>query len=134
MAKRETPAVKSLLSTLGWIADGGGHGYTLEKAQADARAEVEKWAATNPPPVRYSAEWLEELDADRLDHHPCGLCGFMTFYFLKPQVAFNSGCNCAWSPPRPSSFQEIAEWLNMQRSDDIRENILQGLHPPLETT
>lgn len=41
-------------------------------------------------------------------------------------VFFNSGCDCSWSPPRPSSFGEIAAWFEMQRSDEIRSKLMEG--------
>ena len=43
-------------------------------------------------------------------------------------VEFDSNCNCTdWTPRHPSSFEDIADWLAMQGSDDVRDRIMTGL-------
>lgn len=81
---------------------------------------------------KYTAKWVEieahNKKAYRLDHHECGICGVMVYYSLQPRVTFISGCGCgSWTPPRPSSWSEIADWLQMQKTDEMRDNILKGL-------
>jgi len=80
---------------------------------------------------KYTAAWVEEQaeGAIWLNHHTCSLCNSMVGYGIeKGQVWFKSSCDCtSWSEPRPSSFNEIANWLNMQSSDEIRDQIMLGL-------
>lgn len=83
---------------------------------------------------KYSAEWLEQTILERganwLDHHRCGVCSSMVGYKLDrrhKQVFFKSACSCSWSPDRPSSLDDIASWLAMQRSDEVRDKIMEGL-------
>jgi hypothetical protein len=83
---------------------------------------------------KYSAEWVRgqaaAIDAQWLDHHRCGLCNKMVGYPIRgDEVRFRSACHCSWSPDRPSSFQDIADWLAMQSSDEIRDRIMEGLQP-----
>jgi hypothetical protein len=81
---------------------------------------------------KYSAEWVrqqaQEKGASWLVNHDCSLCGTDVGYIINgEQVSFRSGCGCSWSPDRPSSFEEIAEWLQMQKSDEIRDRIMAKL-------
>jgi len=79
---------------------------------------------------KYSAAWVAQQAAGKswLDHHDCGVCGAMVGYLINDgRVAFCPGCNCSWSPPEPSSFEAIADWLAMQSSDEIRDRIMAGL-------
>ena len=76
---------------------------------------------------KYSAAWVKEQLADKtwLPHHDCSLCGVWVGYPIHgDEVSFRSGCGCSWSPSRPSSYGEIAEWLAMQRSDEMRDKIM----------
>lgn len=81
---------------------------------------------------KYSAEWLknyvEENKFTWLNHHSCGGCYSMVGYiFVAHQVLFDPRCGCSsGTGPQPSSFGEIENWLKMQRSDEIRENIIKG--------
>lgn len=60
----------------------------------------------------------------RVDHHDCGICGVMVFYFRDgEQLYFNSGCGCCWSPPQPRDWEEVANWINMQ-NDEWRKKIM----------
>lgn len=82
---------------------------------------------------RYTAEWVEarvtEAGATWLDNHDCSICKAVVGYQFSPdgEVWFAGGCNCSWSPPRPSSFQDVANWLRMQSSDEIRDRLMAGL-------
>ena len=57
---------------------------------------------------------------DRVNHHDCGLCGDMVFYSrIGEQLYFNSGCGCSryWTPPEPQSWDDAANWINMQNDE-----------------
>lgn len=80
----------------------------------------------------YSAEAIKQRAQGKvfLDHHDCSICGGMVGYVMGGErVVFRSSCGCSWSPDRESSFQDIADWLAMQSSDEIRDRILQGFKP-----
>ena len=88
---------------------------------------------------KYTAEWVRDhvhtTGAYGLDHHRCGICNSMVAYSFdppgsEPEVFFYAGCDCAQSPGRPSSWSEIADWLAMQSSDEIRERIVSGFRYP----
>lgn len=101
-------------------------------------------AATATEFAKYSEPWLRTLVVangySKLLHHDCGGCKYWVRYlFLPPyeespdprvgprrDVFFDPSCNCSshHDDPRPSSFQEIADWLKMQSSDEIRDRIL----------
>jgi hypothetical protein len=83
---------------------------------------------------KYSADWVKEQALSRnaswLDSHDCGGCGSMVGYSLDIDgVFFNPACDCTtfYSPPEPSSFQDIADWLAMQKTDETRDKIMEGL-------
>ena len=78
----------------------------------------------------YSAEWVKQQAAGKhwLDHHDCSLCGCVVGYsFDGDDVYFNPACGCSWGPSERRSFQDIADWLAMQSSDDIRDKIMSRL-------
>ena len=86
---------------------------------------------------KYTATWIAERvfekNAHYLENHRCGLCNMpVGFVFTNPGalVWYQSGCECSWSPNRPSSYQEVADWLAMQSSDEIRDKIMGGLLSP----
>lgn len=89
--------------------------------------------------AKYSAEWIREhvrtTGAYRLDHHRCGMCNSMVAYrFGAPDdVFFDSSCDCSSSPEHLSSWSEIADWLAMQSSDEIRDRILSGFRYPAKS-
>lgn len=60
-----------------------------------------------------------------IDHHDCSICGYMVSYFiLGDQLYFDSGCDCGISSqPTVRTWQEAADWINMQTREDIREKI-----------
>ena len=81
---------------------------------------------------KYSSGWVEqrvqEVGATHLLHHDCGFCGhWVRYLFNEDGVFFSSACDCAWSPERPDSYMGIAQWLAMQRSDEVRDSIMEGL-------
>ena len=82
---------------------------------------------------KYDAEWVRDQARSKgaiwLDHHRCSLCRVMVGYVIHDdEVEFHSNCGCTdWTPRRPSSFQDIANWLAIQSSDEIRDRIMAGL-------
>jgi hypothetical protein len=86
-------------------------------------------------PTKYSAEWIRdqvtEKKATRLNLRCCSLCNTELYYSFEPAdvVTFSSSCECVnyYSPPRSSSFEEIARNLAMQSSDKIRDDIMSRL-------
>lgn len=91
----------------------------------------------------YSAAGIREWAKGKtwLDHHDCSICGQMVGYVIDGErVYFRSACGCAWSQDQPSSFDDIAQWLAMQPSDEMRDLILQGFRrvkdnlQPLDTS
>lgn len=75
----------------------------------------------------------------RIDHHDCGLCGHMVYYAVhQGHLFFNGGCRCSWEPPRPCSWQDAADYINMQSRTgewgDVAAKIAKGfgldLPPP----
>ena len=48
-------------------------------------------------------------------HHACGICGVMTGFILDDEsISFDSSCGCASSYPQPRTWQDAADWINMQ--------------------
>lgn len=54
-----------------------------------------------------------------IDHHECGICGVMVGYRIAgTRLYFDSSCGCADSSQQPRSWQDAADWINMQSSDE----------------
>jgi hypothetical protein len=67
-------------------------------------------------------EAMEAAGIDRVDHHACSLCGFMTcFIVLEPDVlVFDHGCWCSTqgpAMPRRTDWEEPANWINSQSEE-----------------
>jgi hypothetical protein len=82
--------------------------------------EWDKTAASNSGTVT-GAQVLEAMKAANIthvDHHDCGGCGEMVFYSrFGDQLFFNPGCGCSYSPPEPRSWDEAADYINMQNDE-----------------
>lgn len=68
---------------------------------------------TSGPEIKHC---MAEHNITKVDHHTCGICHYMTNYYVSDgQLHFDPGCDCTggggW---RESSFQDAAEWVNMQ--------------------
>jgi hypothetical protein len=107
------------------------NGEDLDPEPADLGEDRIGGACT---PAKYSAAWVkyevESRKAYQLDHHNCSFCGSMVKYvFINGQVEFDSNCDCSRHRTRraAASYQEIADWLAVQESDEIRDNIWKGL-------
>lgn len=61
----------------------------------------------------------------QIDHHDCGFCGYMTAYMIdNGEVYFDPGCHCIGNTGwRRSSFQDLADWYNMQSNDEVRARL-----------
>ena len=60
-------------------------------------------------------EAVAKAGLTKIDHHDCSLCGVMTCYTVRDgELFFNSACGCSYSPPRHCSWDEAADYINMQ--------------------
>lgn len=67
---------------------------------------------------------LQDRGVAFLPNHDCGICGVNVGYIINgDDVMYRSGCGCGWSPDNPSSFQKIADWVNMQSHPDGAKNV-----------
>lgn len=76
-------------------------------------------------------EAVQKAGITRVDHHECSICGHMVCHTVHgDQLYFNSGCGCSWSPPRPESWDDAAEYINMQSREgkwgDVAAKIAKG--------
>ena len=55
----------------------------------------------------------------RVDHHDCGICGYMTAYVRQGELLyFDPGCDCSFRgalEPRP--WEWAARWVNEQDAE-----------------
>ena len=64
---------------------------------------------------------------DRVDHHECAGCGYMVNYTrYRDQLYFNPGCGCSWGASEPRSWQEAADWINMQTNPEVKEKLMKS--------
>lgn len=81
--------------------------------------------------MKYDTDWVRERakGAYWLDHHACAICCSMVGYHIEGEtVLLDTNCDCVSyrTPLRPSSFEDIANWLAMQHHDDTRDKIMSG--------
>ena len=59
----------------------------------------------------------------------CGLCGATIGYIIGEQIMFDSSCDCSsyGTPPRPSSWEEVANLINIQPTEDTQLKMLAEL-------
>lgn len=63
-------------------------------------------------------------DITYVSHHECGCCGSMVSYTrIDKQLFFNPGCDCSWTPPQPREWQDAAEWINMQSTQEVKDEL-----------
>lgn len=61
-----------------------------------------------------------EAGITKVDHHDCGICGFMTAYVRDGEdLYFDSGCGCSTyaTDPQPRSWDHAAKWINTQNDE-----------------
>jgi hypothetical protein len=81
---------------------------------------------------KYTAEEIKELTTvNRWVLRKCGICNSPLSYHISPdrtQVVFDPSCDCVrgggWER---SSWQDIADHINMQTNDEYRERCIRGL-------
>lgn len=65
-----------------------------------------------------------ENQISRIPHHQCGICREWVEYQIdRDRLYFNSNCGCTsiYNPPAPRSWQELADWINMQTDANKRQ-------------
>lgn len=63
-------------------------------------------------------EAVQKAGLTWVNHHDCGCCGVMVGYVIDgDRISFRSGCGCSWSPDRPASWNEAADFINTQRRE-----------------
>ena len=87
--------------------------------------------------IKYSADWIKEQVNDRyyLPIRRCSMCRTaLNYIVLDGRVFFDSNCECVsyTTPPRPSSWDAIAELLAAQSSDEIRDHVMMTLKGEVE--
>jgi hypothetical protein len=64
---------------------------------------------------------VEAAGIERIDHHDCGGCGYMTAYLVQGgQLYFDPGCDCSRrgpAEPEPRDWGDAADWINMQSGE-----------------
>lgn len=61
-----------------------------------------------------------------VDHHPCGLCGYMTKYVRSGnRIWFDRGCDCMGNGQNfeTRSWQDAANWINMQSNPAVQQRL-----------
>ena len=71
----------------------------------------------------------------RVNHHPCGLCGYMTAYVREDEnLSFDSGCDCTYQAGGllPRRWEDAADWIEMQSTPETKSRLMQefGLQSP----
>lgn len=64
---------------------------------------------------------------DRVDHHDCGGCGAMVYYYREDEyLFFNSNCGCSSfrTVPKREDWRDAANWINMQTNEDVRKDLM----------
>jgi hypothetical protein len=65
----------------------------------------------------------------RIDHHTCSICGCMTYYEVEGQELFfnpNCGCTKYFTEPYPRSWDNAAEFINMQSTPSVRAEVAES--------
>ncbi|HWV44070.1 hypothetical protein [Pseudorhodoplanes sp.] len=68
---------------------------------------------------------VEAAGITRIEHHDCGMCGYMTAYLVEDgKLYFDPGCDCRWAgAPEPRDWRDAADWINMQSQPDIKARL-----------
>ena len=92
---------------------------------------------------RVTAEQVRDAalaaNVTRVPSHPCSICGHEVAYYInRGDLYFDSGCDCVYNPDsrRHCSWQDAADWINMQSADEWRVKIAAkfGLNLEPQTT
>lgn len=70
-------------------------------------------------------EAMIDREITRVDHHECGICGFMVYFSRDgEQLYFNSRCDCVGvADPEPRSWEHAADWINMQSNHEVKNKL-----------
>ena len=61
----------------------------------------------------------------RIPHHECSICGHMVQYEVyREELFFNSSCECVSSNVSKRTWEDAAEWVEMQSNEDAKKRIL----------
>ena len=68
---------------------------------------------------------MSEKGITVVDHHKCGLCGYMTKYeVINDDIYFDPGCYCTGGAGHElCGFQDGADWINMQSNPDVKKKL-----------
>lgn len=61
-----------------------------------------------------------------VDHHNCSFCGYMTRYIRDGEnLFFDRGCDCGcgWENLEPRSYENAADWINMQSNPEAKARL-----------
>ena len=61
-----------------------------------------------------------------IPHHNCGLCGCMVVYIVDQAgyLFFDPSCDCTYGDgPQPRSWEDAADWINMQSNAEHKRKI-----------
>lgn len=57
-------------------------------------------------------------DITWIPHHRCGVCDAPVGYIVSHgEIYYDSSCDCAQSHPRPSSWDDLASWINLHTGE-----------------
>lgn len=70
-------------------------------------------------------EAMEANGITYVEHHDCTICGYMTnYHVVDGELYFDPGCYCTRADAvRRASFQDAADWINMQDNEDVRRRL-----------
>lgn len=61
----------------------------------------------------------------KIPHHECSICGVMVFYKIRgEQLFFDSGCGCSEGSFELRTWDEAAQFINMQDDEKVRAEIM----------
>jgi len=68
-----------------------------------------------------------------VDHHNCSICGKMVGYRrIENRIFFDPSCNCCDKDyPEPRNWDDIAFWINIQPSIELKNKIRSRFGLPL---
>ena len=56
--------------------------------------------------------------------HDCSICGTDVGYVrVGDRLYFRPACHCSFSPEEPRTWQDAADWINMQSGDEHKAKI-----------
>lgn len=69
-----------------------------------------------------------------IPYYTCGCCGEVVAYFVQGgNLYLDPSCGCATFTIQPKSWDDAAEWINMQSDDTAKAKIMQKFRLPHNT-